>query len=217
MKFEAVIFDLDGTLLDTIADLADSMNIVLERFGFPEHDIDAYKYFVGDGMEKLTERALPKGHRNREMVLKGLKVLKEVYGERQTAKTMPYPGITELLDALRVKGLKTAVLSNKAQEFTQGIIQQLLGEWHFEEVVGARPGVPKKPDPTAAMEIANILNVNTSKILYLGDTNIDMKTANAAGMYAVGALWGFRTKEELIEGGAKEVVKHPMEILELLG
>lgn len=216
MKFEAVIFDLDGTLLDTLADLADSTNIVLERFGFPEHNLEAYKYFVGDGMEKLTERALPEGHRDRETVSQALNVLKEIYGERQTNKTVPYHGITELLDALREKGLKTAVLSNKPQEFTQEIIGHMLAGWHFEKVMGSRPGVPKKPDPTAAIELADNLNIHASKILYLGDTNIDMKTANAAGMFAVGALWGFRTREELITGGAKEIIKHPLDLMELL-
>lgn len=216
MKFEAVIFDLDGTLLDTLADLADSMNIALARFGFPTHDIDAYKYFVGDGMEKLTERALPEEQRDGETVKKALAVLKDVYGERQTAKTIPYPGVTDLLDKLCEKGIKSAVLSNKPQEFTQGIIQQLLGKWHFEQILGSRPGVPKKPDPTAAIEIAERLNIAPANFLYLGDTNIDMKTANTAGMYAIGALWGFRTKEELISGGAKKIIAHPLDLMKIL-
>jgi len=216
MTFKAVIFDLDGTLLDTIEDLADSMNSVLAKNGYPVHDIEAYKYFVGDGVRNLVQRALPEDKRSPEEIDRSLAAMQAEYAERWANKTVPYPGITGLLDGLAEKGLRCAVLSNKPDASTKQIIDKLLSDWTFYPVFGERQGVPKKPDPAGALEIAHILGVRPEECLYIGDTGVDMKTANDAGMYAVGVLWGFRKKDELLENGAKVLVKEPSEILKLL-
>jgi phosphoglycolate phosphatase len=216
MKFNAVLFDLDGTLLDTLEDLADSMNNVLNRFGFPGHAVEAYKYFVGDGMENLARRALPENHRDEATVARCVAAMREEYGTRWAEKTHPYQGIPELLDALTARGIKMAVLSNKPDDFTKVIVTRLLPHWRFELVVGARPSMPKKPDPAAAVELAERLGIPPRGFLYLGDTNTDMQTAGAAGMYPVGVLWGFRTADELTASGAKVLIEHPTDLLELL-
>jgi len=213
--YKAVIFDLDGTLLDTINDLADSMNSVLEHFNFPIHDTEAYKYFVGNGMRKLVERAFPETERTEENLKRGHAALLEEYNKRWDNKTRPYDGIPELLDALLEKGIKVAVLSNKAHEFTKLVVEKFLGKWKFDAVLGERNGLVK-PDPTGALEIAKQLGVETSECLYLGDTAVDMKTATSAGMHAVGVLWGFRKADELKEGGARILISHPAEVLDLL-
>jgi len=216
MKFKAVLFDLDGTLLDTIADLSDSMNIVLNQLGFPGHDAETCKKFVGDGVEMFAFRALPENERNDNTVAKCAALLREEYGTRWAEKTRPYEGIPELLDEMTRANLMMAILSNKPDDFTKATVAELLAEWHFYPVIGAMPEVPKKPDPNLALHIAQELTVHPEQFLYLGDTGTDMKTAQAAGMFPVGALWGFRTAEELITSGAQALVEHPREVLELL-
>lgn len=216
MKFKAVLFDLDGTLLDTIDDLANSMNTVLQRSGHPIHGIEAYKYFVGDGMLNLVKRALPEQNRDAATIEHYLAEMKQEYNKRWDEKTCPYEGIPELLDALSDKGLKLAVLSNKADEFTKLVAEKFLSRWKFEAIVGERANVPKKPDPIGAIRISTQLNIEPEEFLYLGDTNVDMKTANSAGMYAVGVLWGFRKAEELVEGGARVLIPKPGSLLDLL-
>jgi phosphoglycolate phosphatase len=216
-QFKAILFDIDGTLLDTIQDLADSMNGALHRLGFPIHNLDEYKYFVGDGMENLVKRALPAGARNDPRQVSGcLQILLEIYDLTWKVKTRPYPGIPELLDALSARGLKMAVLSNKLHGFTVKVVAELLAAWRFEPVLGERPSAPRKPDPTSALEIAQRLEIEPADFLYLGDTATDMKTAKGAGMFAVGALWGFRESGELIAGGADKLISEPLQLLELL-
>ena len=216
MSFKAVLFDLDGTLLDTIEDLADSMNCVLEGLGFPTHEVEPYKYFVGDGVENLVRRALPEGHRNEATVEKCAAAMNEEYGKRWGNKTRPYDGVPELLDELTARGVSKAVLTNKVQQFAQLTVAKLLSKWSFDLVAGARPSVPQKPDPTTALEIAGRLGFPPCEFLYLGDTNTDMKTAVAAGMCPVGALWGFRPVEELIASGAQVLIERPAALLDLL-
>ncbi|MCR4429866.1 MAG: HAD family hydrolase [Tepidanaerobacteraceae bacterium] len=216
MKFEAVLFDLDGTLLDTLRDLADSMNSVLESMGFPVHDVEKYKYFVGDGMYNLVIRTIPSDKREESIIKKCLIKMNDEYGKRWADTTRPYEGIPELLDRLGKLGLKKAVLSNKPHDFTKLIVDRLLARWKFDAVLGQREGVPKKPDPAAALEIADKLKIPPERFVYLGDTNTDMRTANAAGMYAVGVLWGFREADELIESGAKVLIKRPLDLLKIL-
>jgi phosphoglycolate phosphatase len=216
MKYKAVVYDLDGTLLDSVEDLADSMNNALERFGYPPHATEKYKYFVGDGMRTLVCRTIPADVQDEKTIGECLQVMKDEYGRRWAQKTKPYPGIPELLKAVQEKGLKMAVLSNKPHEFTGIIVEKLLVGNHFDLVIGERPGIPKKPDPTGALKIAETLKVLPAEILYLGDTNTDMKTANAAGMFAVGVLWGFRQADELIANGAKVLLRKPLDLLELL-
>lgn len=215
MNYKAVIFDLDGTLLDSLEDLADSMNAVLESAGYPVYDIESYKYFVGDGMEKLVSRTLPEKCRDIEIIKKYTEKMKDEYTKRWNIKTKPYDGITDLLDMLTEKSIHMTVLSNKPDNFTKLIVKELLPKWKFEAVYGQRKSMPRKPDPTAALEIAGILGLQPREILYLGDTGTDMQTASNAGMYAIGALWGFREKDELITNGAKTVIDKPLDLLQL--
>ena len=215
MKYQAVLFDLDGTLLDTLEDLADSMNRALNRLGYDTHPVDEYRFFVGDGIEKLAARALPLQASQAE-VEKCSIAMREEYDTSWADKTHPYPGIPQLLNSLTQQNIKLAVLSNKPDPLTKLIINKLLADWHFELVLGARPGVPKKPDPSVALKIASTLKIHPKQFLYLGDTNTDMKTAVAAGMYPVGVLWGFRTAEELCTSGAKTLIHEPLEVLRLL-
>jgi len=215
MKFKAVLFDLDGTLLDTLDDLADSMNAVLKQLGFPTHKTEAYKYFVGEGMVVLCQRALPDAYRDKTTIERCRRGMHEEYGKRWAIKTKPYVGIHELLDALTVRNIKIAVLSNKVDDFTKLTVARLLPKWHFDIITGHRRDVPRKPDPAGAIRIARQMELAPAKFVYLGDTAIDMKTAIAAGMYPVGALWGFRTKEELVKNGAKLIITRPIELLDL--
>jgi phosphoglycolate phosphatase len=212
MKFKAVIFDLDGTLLDTLEDLGDAMNRVLKDSGFPVHDLQAYKTFVGEGIEVLVRRALPADSLSEEVIRRSVKVFREEYRQRWDRKTKPYEGIPEMLDALTAMGLPMSILSNKQHDFSQAVVSRLLARWSFKMVLGARAEVPKKPDPAGACEIAAALNIPPEGFLYLGDTAIDMKTAVAAGMFPVGALWGFRTAAELTANGAQILIEKPMDL-----
>ncbi|MBI4765515.1 MAG: HAD family hydrolase [Deltaproteobacteria bacterium] len=216
MNHKAVIFDLDGTLLNTIGDLTDSMNLTLSRFGFKGHDQETYKYFVGDGIEALVQRALPPENRDEETVARCVAIMREEYALRWDKKTRPYPGIPELLDALSQKGWPISILSNKPDDSTQMVVAKLLPRWSFQIILGSRPSVPKKPDPTAALEIAGLLNLSPAQFIYLGDTGTDMKTALRAGMFPVGALWGFRTAQELMAEGAQVLIEKPLDLLQYL-
>jgi phosphoglycolate phosphatase len=215
MKYRAALFDLDGTLLNTLDDLADSMNHVLTGLGYPTHEVKDYQYFVGDGMETLARRGLPPGTSETEVTQCAI-AMREEYGKHWADKSRPYKGIPELLESLVGRDIKLAVLSNKPDDLTCAVVSKLLPHWRFKTVVGARPGVPKKPDPTMAIKIAADLNILPEQFLYLGDTNTDMLTANGAGMYPVGVLWGFRTEDELRTAGAKALIESPMELMKLL-
>ncbi|MCL2154524.1 MAG: HAD family hydrolase [Leptospirales bacterium] len=215
-RFKAVVFDLDGTLLDTLDDLADSMNYVLEANGFPIHDINEYKYFVGNGLRNLVTKALPIEHRNNEAIDSAFNNMLEEYRKRWYNKTTPYDGIPELLDQLAAREIKLAILSNKEHGITLKIVEKFLSKWKFEVVFGERMGVPRKPDPTSALEIIKILGTPADNIIYLGDSGSDMQTANNSGMYAVGASWGFRGTEELLEAGAQCIIDTPMELMGMI-
>jgi phosphoglycolate phosphatase len=216
--WKAVIFDLDGTLLDTLADLSDSMNAVLEELGYPTHPVDSYRTFVGDGIVNLVKRALPGGwqeraHREPELVARCTDAMREQYEARWASRTAPYPGIPELLQELRARDVLLAVLSNKPHEFTERMVAHFFGADVFRVVLGAREGVPHKPDPTAVREILRAFAVDEAATLYVGDSSTDMDTALAAGVTSVGVLWGFRTKEELLEHGAHHLIERPKELL----
>ena len=213
MKHLAVLFDLDGTLLNTLHDVADSVNKGLANLGFPQHTEEEFKTLIGEGRDVLVRRALPSDHRDDATALKLLNLVNAYYSIHWADNTRPYPGVSELLDTLTMKGIKIAVLSNKADDLTNLCVTKLLSHWQFSLVAGSRPSVPNKPDPAAALQIAKLLNINPAQFLYLGDSDIDMNTANAAGMYAVGALWGFRSEKELLTAGAKAVIKHPAKLL----
>jgi phosphoglycolate phosphatase len=214
MNHHAVIFDLDGTLLNTIEDLTDAMNLTLTRFGFKGHDQETYKYFIGDGIETLVKRSLPPESRFNEIIARCVAAMREEYALRWDKKTLPYPGIPELLDALSQKGWPISILSNKPDDSTRMVVAKLLPRWSFQIVLGARPSVPKKPDPTAALEIAGLLHLAPDQFIYIGDTGTDMKTAVEAGMFPVGVLWGFRTAQELLAHGARILIQKPLDLLQ---
>ncbi len=215
-KFKAVLFDLDGTLLDTIEDLTDSMNVALAVCGFPQRTVTECKYFVGDGVLNFVLRALPKDVRKKETLDKMVEVYRKDYGQRWALKTRLYDGVPELLDGLVQRGIKMAVLSNKPDEFTRLMVAKMLDRWKFDSVRGERNGIPKKPDPMSAISIARELAVPAEQFLYVGDTNTDMQTAVCAGMYPIGALWGFRTADELLVNGAQTLIERPQELLKLV-
>jgi len=216
MPFSAVLFDLDGTLLDTLADIAHSANRVLAGLGYPTHDIDAYRQFVGEGLFVLFRKALPAEVDPDEVMSRCAKGFRVSYGREWNVRTRPYDGILELLDALTARQVEMAVLSNKPDAFTKRCVREYLSEYQFRLVLGQRDGIPRKPDPAGALEIVDAVGVPADEFLYLGDSAIDMNTAAAAGMHAVGALWGFRSLEELQQSGAQAVIHRPSELLDLL-
>jgi len=216
MIYKAALFDLDGTLLDSLEDLADSANHALTEMGMPVHPVDAYRYFVGDGMMTLIERIVPDDRRNKKIILDTAEAFRRHYTNNWHVKTRPYAGIGEMLRGLVDAGLQLAILSNKPQDFTELCVERLLGDFSFDPVLGQREGIPKKPDPAGALEIAERLNIAPDQFLYLGDTSIDMLTAGRAGMCAVGVLWGFRTEQELLDSGADHLIQAPADLLELL-
>jgi phosphoglycolate phosphatase len=211
MTYKAIIFDLDGTLLNTLEDLGNAMNRVLAQEGFPQHPVDAYRYFVGDGATMLITRTLPSENRDDDTIQRCLEAFREEYSQSWNIKTKPYDGIPEMLDSVAAHGLKMAILTNKPHDFTKLCVVELLPNWNFDIVLGQRDGLPRKPDPAGALEIAEFFQIPPSEILYLGDTAVDMQTAIAAQMFPVGALWGFRTREELQKNGAKVLLQQPID------
>jgi len=207
-----VIFDLDGTLLDSLADIGGAMNDALIARGWPAHPIAAYLRMVGDGIEMLAKRAAPPG----EDVTTLVDQYRARYQERMEHETRPYAGIEPMLDALHARGLPLAVLSNKRDDFTVELVKRQLPRWPFVAVRGERPGVPRKPDPAAALELAQTLRLPPAEIAFVGDTPIDVKTALAAGMLPVAVEWGFRTADELRAAGATLLVSDPEQLPGLL-
>lgn len=216
MRYYAVLFDLDGTLLDTLEDLAAAANLVLTDQGLLPHPVDAYRHFVGDGLRALVVRMLPADRRDAATVAAAVTAFQVAYGRTWYNRSAPYPGISALLDRLTAKGVRFSILSNKPDAFTRLCVQRLLPQWHFEPVLGQREGVPNKPDPAGAIEIARLLDLHPSRMLYVGDTGVDMRTAHAAGMDAAGVLWGFRDKAELIQAGAQYIVARPNDLLPIV-
>lgn len=217
MPFRAILFDLDGTLLDTLDDIAAAANRVLATRGFPTHPHSAYRMFIGEGVARLIARVLPEAHRDPPTVQACVDAYAQEYARGWKDRTQPYAGVPELLDALVARGLPLAVLSNKPDAFTQQCVREWLAKWTFAAVLGASDAFPRKPDPAGALETARRLGVSPADCLYVGDSGVDMQTARAAGMGAVGALWGFRDKEELLSAGAQVLIERPGEVLDLLG
>jgi phosphoglycolate phosphatase len=215
-RYQAVLFDLDGTLLDTLEDLATAANRALAGRSLPGHPQSAYRHFVGDGLRSLVERILPEPQRGAEEVQATMAAFEQEYARNWNERTAPYPGIAPMLDRLTEAGLRLAILSNKPDEFTRLCVERLLPNWTFAPLFGQRPGMPKKPDPTAALAIAMHLRLDPTAVLYVGDTATDMRTAQAAGMDSVGVLWGFRSGEELRQAGARWLIAEPDELLSIL-
>jgi len=211
--FRAVIFDLDGTLLDTLAEIAESMNAALVRLGFLAHDLAAYRRLTGDGVTALVTNSLPPEARDEATVRRAGEILRAEYASRWARLTKLYDGIAEMLDGLTRRRLSLNILSNKMDEFAQRAANQFFGRWTFDHVLGDSPRFQRKPNPAGARHIASALNLPPAEVAYLGDTSTDMATAVAAGMFPVGALWGFRDAEELWAWGARAVIAHPLEFL----
>ncbi len=207
--YHGIIFDLDGTLLDTLSDLAASMNRVLGRHGFEQHPVRAYRYFVGNGMRMLVERTLPADSRTPEVIEACFREMHDEYDSHWADETVPYDGIRELLETLIRRGFQLSVLSNKPHEFTELMVSRYFPDICFQRIYGAGGGLPRKPDPAGALRIADETGISAEQYLYLGDTGVDMQTAVAAGMFPIGALWGFRDEAELREGGARLLLAHP--------
>lgn len=215
MKFKAVLFDLDGTLVNSLIDIADSINKVLENRKLPTHSYEVINSFIGSGLLNLVNKALPESHKNEENIQNCFEEMMVLYRENCINKTYAYDGITALLDELRSRNIKLTILSNKADELTKKIGLSLFPDY-FEIVMGLKNESTKKPNPLGAIEISTDLGIVPEEILYVGDSGIDMQTAKNANMYAVGVTWGYRPKEELLSEGAQSIINHPLELIELL-
>lgn len=215
MKCRAVIFDLDGTLVDTIDDLADAGNRVLEDMGFEKHTTAAYKYFIGEGLRNLVMRITPDSVSD-TVIDECCVMFERYYAECWNCKSRVYEGIVVLLRALRNRGIRCSVLSNKPHHFTRTCVDHFFEPTIFEHVFGQREGVEKKPSPAGALEIAELMRVTPKECLYVGDSSIDMQTGKSAGMYTIGVLWGFRDAEELQKNRADMLVQQPSEIIEFI-
>lgn len=215
MQIKAVFFDLDGTLLNSLEDLADTTNTVLAAHGYATHPLDAYRHFIGDGMEKLLRRAAP-ADIGEERFNQLLIPMREEYGRSWARKTRPYEGIEVMLKKLEDMGILLAVLSNKPHEFALLAVERFFPDAPFAKVQGSPRGGKAKPDPALALAMARDFRLEPAEILFLGDSSTDMDTAVAAGMLPVGALWGFRTREELEKHGARLLLEKPGDIFACL-
>ena len=216
MRYKGVIFDLDGTLVNSIEDIADSMNSVLRTYGFPVHDTDEYKRFVGRGMTNLVIRALPEDVRDDARIGLCRDAMLAEYGANYLNKTRPYDGILDLLRELARLNIERAVFSNKVDHLTKKIVAELFPRCDFAIVLGSGPELPEKPDPKGVLAISSRLNMPPGNLIYVGDSDVDMQTARNDGMHPDGDLWGFRTKEELVSSGAEYLLCHPMDLFPIV-
>jgi phosphoglycolate phosphatase len=207
-----IIFDLDGTLVNSLDDLAASVNHALRRGGFPEHPTDAYRHLVGNGVERLIERALPPGARDAGSVARVREAFMLYYERHRADLTAPYPGIPALLEGLAGEGILLAVASNKFDSATRAMTRLYFGDGLFRFVHGQREGVPVKPDPAILLAILGEAAVAPGEALYVGDSDVDMQVARNGGVRSIGVTWGFRSREELRENGACWIVDAPGEI-----
>lgn len=214
-RFKGIVFDLDGTLLDTLGDIGAAANSVLQQHGFPTHPLSDYRAFVGEGVQVLLMRALPANRRDEATIRACMHTMKVEYPRHLNKTAQLYAGIQDLLLQLRQRQLRLAVLSNKPDEVTAQCVTDFFGPDLFDPIMGLRQDRPRKPDPAGALEIAASWKVPVSDILYMGDSGTDMQTAVAAGMYPIGVLWGYRDSAELTATGAKALLKTPSDLLKL--
>lgn len=214
MRYQAVMFDLDGTLADTLRDIAASANHALASLGRPTFPVPRYRHLAGQGLESLMIDAL--GAEHRDLVPEGMKRFREHYALHDMDHTAPYDGVPEVLDRLAAADVPMAVLSNKPHPATVKLVEKAFARWRFKAVRGHIPPTPLKPDPASALAIARELAIEPADWLYVGDTRVDMLTAVSAGMFAVGVLWGFRDEPELRQSGAAAIIRHPREIMPLM-
>lgn len=211
-----IIFDLDGTLLNTIADLAASTNYALTKCGFPVHETSSYRFFIGNGINSLFQKALPEGFKSQENILLLRQYFLAYYGVHNAELTEPYTGISELLMNLQSTGLQLAVASNKYQEATEKLVKHFFPEIKFVAVFGHREGISVKPDPTIIHDILAIAKVDKSNVLYVGDSGVDMQTAKNAEIASCAVTWGFRPRSEMEVFSPDHFVDNPVEILEIV-
>ena len=213
---KAVIFDLDGTLLDTLEDLANACNYALRSCGYEEHAINEYVKFVGSGRYVLIQRILPEIYRENEVVInKVLALFDEYYGDHMLDTTKPYEGIDNMIDGLKKNNIKLAVVSNKPDEFAAEVVKKYFGD-KFEITYGQRVNHAVKPDPRTVYEVIEYLKVGKEECIYVGDSDVDMITAKNANVKSVGVAWGFRGEEELISAGANHIIHNPNDLLKLI-
>jgi phosphoglycolate phosphatase len=215
MKFKGIIFDLDGTLVNSLEDISDAMNKVLTTLNYPTHTYDTYQYFIGSGLRNLVSKALPATNNSDDEIESCFECMVDEYTKICTLKTKPYEGIIELLENLTSQNIKMAVFSNKADELTKKIASEIFPK-QFDTAIGLSTEALKKPNPFEAIEISKKWNLKPEEILFVGDSDIDMKTAVNANMFPVGVTWGYRTEEELKSSGAKVVINNASELIEIL-
>lgn len=213
--FETYLFDLDGTLVNSLDDLADACNFVLAEAGLPTHSTEAYRYFVGNGAYKLAERMLPEHMRDADTIARFKAAFDARYNGHYLDKTRPYPGIPETLAALKARGKKLAVLSNKPDPFVRKLCAELFPGGTFDAVCGQRDGVATKPAPDGVFAILAELSAGREHALFIGDSDVDIRTAQNAGLKSAGAVWGFRGREELVRAGADFLLDSAGELLAL--
>lgn len=210
------IFDLDGTLLNTLADLAASTNYALNQLNYPTHDTDSYRYFVGNGINKLFERALPEKERTEDNVLKVRSLFVPYYDVHNADLSTPYSGVFKLLTSLQEKGMMLAVASNKYDKATKKLIKQYFPSVQFIAVFGQREEVPTKPNPQVIHEIIKLADVNKEDVVYIGDSGVDMQTGINANVCTIGVSWGFRPKSELEAFNPSYIATNSQELLDVL-
>ncbi|MBF0406350.1 MAG: HAD family hydrolase [Candidatus Riflebacteria bacterium] len=215
-KIKSIIFDLDGTLLDTLDDLTDSLNSVLEQFNLSTHTREACRMMIGSGMDTLIRRAIPENQFSQNLHSKVLEAMEKEYSQRWHIKTCIFSQIPETLDFLEQNNIMFSILSNKPHNFTELNVRKFFHKWNFRQVLGARKDFPKKPDPTQALLIAENTGTTPAETFFVGDSDVDMHTASNAKMISVGALWGFRSESELKAAGAKFLIKSPIELISLI-
>ncbi|MCQ2450427.1 MAG: HAD-IA family hydrolase [Clostridia bacterium] len=212
---KAVLFDLDGTLVNSIIDLSACANYALKEFGFLTHETEEYKYFVGNGIPKMIERALPSEHRNSETIEKVKDVFLREYSVHYADNTASYDGVKQLLCELKAKGMKIAVVTNKAQEMANKVVINAFGDM-FDIIFGKRDGIPSKPDPTAALTVMKEFGVKPNECVFIGDSGVDVMTGYNSGAVAVGHIWGYRDEKELRDNKAEYVIENPMQLLDII-
>jgi phosphoglycolate phosphatase len=216
VMINALIFDLDGTLLDTIDDLADAGNEFLRIHGFAQHPSGAYKKFIGNGVERLLRAVLPEPVDDEKMLSSYVSEYKNIYRKNYLNKTKPYDGILQMLDEFAGMGIAMAVLSNKPDDMTQDLVKHYFNKYSFVHVQGARPNEAYKPDPRLAASIAMKLDCAAEEVCCIGDSDVDMRMAKLSGMCGIGVLWGFRGREELEQNGAVYIVEYPSQIIQII-
>lgn len=213
--FKAVIFDLDGTLLNSLIDIMDSVNFVLEEYNLPTHSLDEYKMFIGNGIEVLAKKSL-KDNFSKVNFDKFLQRVRTIYSQRQIEKTKPYDGIIDMLVKLNKQGIKIAVLSNKPNEFTQLVVSNFFNNIKFDIILGSRENIPIKPNPQAVNEIIDFLKIEKENVVFVGDTSTDILTAKNANIKSIGVSWGFRTVDELKKSGADYIIDKPNQLFSII-